>query len=75
MMAIRIKRLDSGYLRAQGDGPCEWAQWPEDRLPRYEDFFPEASPVFRTALQQKLEREGQPQGETKPAEPRDPAGK
>lgn len=56
--AIEIKRLASGYLRAQGGGPCEWAQWPEDRLPAADDFFPEASGNFRDGLLQFLNSGG-----------------
>lgn len=49
-MEIEIHELESGYLRAQGTGPCEWAQWPKDRKPLESDFFPEASTRFRIAL-------------------------
>ena len=55
MDAAKIKRLDSGYLRAQGNGPCEWAQWPEGTLPKQEHFFPEASEKFRRELLRQLE--------------------
>jgi hypothetical protein len=51
---IEIKRLDSGYLHARGNGPCEWAQWPEGREPTERDFFPEASESFRRALAVEL---------------------
>jgi hypothetical protein len=54
---IAIKRLESGYLRAQGNGPCEWAQWREGYLPSDKDFFPEASDKFRLQLRRQLERE------------------
>ena len=56
-MAIAIKRLPSGYLSAQGDGPCEWAQWHEDEPPTDDDFFPEASADFRRALLEQLAEE------------------
>ena len=60
---IEIKRLTTGYLRAQGTGPCEWAQWPEGESPRDVHFFPEASDSFRNELREKLEREaGVPDG-------------
>lgn len=52
---MQIKRLDSGYLRAQGNGPCEWAQWPEHRKPIDSDFFPEASESFRRELARELQ--------------------
>lgn len=53
---MTIKRLESGYLRAQGSGPCEWAQWPEGQMPRDADFFPEASEEFRRQLLEFLDR-------------------
>ena len=57
---ITIQRLESGYLRAQGNGICEWAQWPEHQgEPRESDFFPEASEKFRKELLSQLrERRG-----------------
>ena len=54
---IAIKRLPSGYRRAQGDGPCQWAQWPEGQLPGDDDFFPEATVEFQRALLEQLTEE------------------
>mgnify|MGYP001593258021 CR=1 FL=1 len=51
---VTIQRLDSGYYRAQGKGPCEWAQWQAGLPLRDEDFFPEASEAFRRALRAAL---------------------
>lgn len=52
---IEVKLLSTGYFRAQGDGPCEWAQWPATRWePRDDEFFPEASPRFRQDLHRLL---------------------
>jgi hypothetical protein len=56
-MSIKVERLSTGYIRAQGDGPCEWAQWPEHHYPQPQDFFPEASATFRRDLISQLERE------------------
>ena len=52
---IIVEELPSGYLRAQGRGPCEWAQWPGwEPEPRESDFFPEASIAFRCALRAQI---------------------
>ena len=53
-VGIEIKELSSGYLRAQGQGPCEWAQWPKGESLTAAAFFPEASPRFRTDLRAVL---------------------
>jgi hypothetical protein len=50
MNDIIVKKLSTGHWRAQGNGPCEWAQWPIGRQPREEDCFPEASVQFRNQL-------------------------
>jgi hypothetical protein len=42
-MSIKVERLSTGYIRAQGDGPCEWAQWPEHHYPQPQDFFGDSS--------------------------------
>ena len=47
---MHIKKLSTGYLRAQGDGPCEWAQWPDGGFDPKTSFFPEASESFRKTL-------------------------
>lgn len=47
---IAVQRLDSGFYRAQGDGPCEWAQWDPKAGLTDADFFPEASEAFRRKL-------------------------
>ena len=52
---ITIKLLSSAYYRAQGNGPCEWAQWEKGRRLRDSDFFPEASNKFRNQLLRQLE--------------------
>jgi hypothetical protein len=54
---IKLQRLDSGYIRAQGNGPCNWAQWMEGSWPKESDFFPEACEEFRRDLVRQLERE------------------
>jgi len=52
---ITIQLLDTGYFRAQGSGPCEWAQWPKHRFwVKDEEFFPEASDKFREQLRKRL---------------------
>lgn len=48
-VSITVTRLESGYFRIAGIGPCEWAQpsrWPcsEDELRA--SAFPEASECF-----------------------------
>ena len=46
---VRIKTLDSGYIRLQGNGPCNWVQvpyWPCDEKTIREHAFPEASETF-----------------------------
>lgn len=53
---IKVERLSTGYLRAQGVGPCNWAQWPETRDLEDGDFFPEASDNFRRNLRSHLVR-------------------
>lgn len=45
-----IKHLESGYIHARGYGVCNWAQWPGDRPPTDDDFFPEAGEEFRAAV-------------------------
>ena len=63
-MNITIKLTSTGYYHARGNGPCEFAQWPRNdwdfggdpRLPKPEDFFPEASLNFRRDLLSKLEQ-------------------
>lgn len=47
---IVIRDIGTGYQRALGSGPCEWAQWPLDRPLTEDAFFPEASGAFRDAL-------------------------
>lgn len=47
---IVVERLSSGFYRAQGSGPCEWAQWDPKAAIADGDFFPEASAIFRSAL-------------------------
>ena len=49
-MLITIKRLSTSYFRAQGNGPCEWAQWPCGEPLSDEHFFVQASDRFRAAL-------------------------
>lgn len=56
-LGITIYRLSSGYYHARGRGPCEWAQWPDDRLPEDGEFFPKASEDFRRTLRSLLEIE------------------
>jgi hypothetical protein len=53
-MAIEVKLLPTGYYRAQGQGPCEWAQWPKGEPLRDEHFFPEASAKFREGLRKRV---------------------
>lgn len=53
-MNIKIVELSTGFMRAQGDGPCEWAQWPKQDHVRDEHFFPESSELFRRALKSKI---------------------
>ena len=55
-MAIEIKEMGTGYYRAQGYGPCEWAQWPVGETLREEHFFPEASVAFREMLRAEVRR-------------------
>ena len=50
MAKLIVKQLSTGYYRAQGNGPCEWAQWPSNRGLQDSDFFPEASNAFRRSL-------------------------
>lgn len=48
-MTITVQRLSSGYVRLQGNGPCEWAQpphWPCDKTTLRAHAFPEASESF-----------------------------
>lgn len=48
-MIITITKLDSGYFRVQGHGPCNWAQppyWPCSEEVIREHAFPEASEEF-----------------------------
>lgn len=59
-MTIEIKELESGYLFARGNGPCEYAQWPKGYFPKHEDFFPQASEKFRLELLQILLYEEKP---------------
>lgn len=54
-MTITIVELSTGYLRAQGNGPCNWAQWLKGAVLRDDDFFPEAGDDFRRALRAQLE--------------------
>lgn len=54
VVVINVERLSTGYLRAQGPGPCNWAQWPETREVEDGDFFPEASEGFRRRLREHL---------------------
>ena len=54
-MTIHIQTLPTGYYRAQGHGPCEWAQWPAGEPLREEHFFPEASRSFREALRDRVD--------------------
>jgi len=49
-MKIHIKKLDTGYYHARGDGPCNWAQWPVGEPLSDEHFFPEAGEEFRQQL-------------------------
>jgi hypothetical protein len=49
MTDITVKRLDSGYYRVSGAGPCEWTQppeWPCDEAMLRAHAFPEASESF-----------------------------
>lgn len=49
MTTVRVQKLPSGYVRIQGNGPCEWAQppyWPCDEKTLREHTFPEASEKF-----------------------------
>jgi hypothetical protein len=57
-MTIEVKMLDTGYYRAQGNGPCEWAQWPVGEDLAEEHFFPEASRSFRSALRTAIASRG-----------------
>ena len=46
---IEAKRLESGFWRVQGNGPCEWAQpphWPCSEAMLRQSAFPEASESF-----------------------------
>lgn len=51
---ITITRLASGYMHAQGVGPCNWAQWDPTVGLRDGDFFPEAGDGFRCSLRLRL---------------------
>lgn len=48
-MKLDIQKLSSGYIRLQGNGPCNWAQvpyWPCDEDTIRAGAFPEASEDF-----------------------------
>ena len=49
-MNIIIKKLDTGYYQAHGNGLCELAQWPIDEELKESHFFLEASKDFRKEL-------------------------
>ena len=53
---IRVQLLSTGYYRAQGSGPSEWAQWPVGEALSDAHFFPEASPHFRRTLTRLVTR-------------------
>ncbi len=60
-MEVTWKKLDSGYYRIQGEGPCNWAQVPPDW--RYwdgleEHAFPEACKDFFDSVYKMLEEGG-----------------
>ena len=55
---ITVKRLSTGYMMLQGDGPCEWAQipeWPCSKAVLREHTFAEASARFRRECLEALE--------------------
>lgn len=57
---MNIKRLESGYYRIEGTGPCEWAQvpyWPCDEQTIRQHAFPEASERFIADAMRAAEQE------------------
>ena len=50
-MSIKIRKLSSGYWRAESENGVHWAQWPVGESPTAGDFPDGSAPEFVSTLQ------------------------